>query len=33
MPTLFIHNVIDWNVEHPKGKSIEKVSKMRCNWI
>jgi protein-tyrosine-phosphatase len=24
-PTLFIHNVIDWNIEDPKGKSIEKV--------
>ena len=28
-PTLFIHNVIDWNIEDPKGKSIEKVRKIR----
>jgi protein-tyrosine-phosphatase len=28
-PTLFIHNVIDWNIEDPKGKSIEKVREIR----
>ena len=24
-PTLFLNNVIDWNLEDPKGKPIEKV--------
>ena len=28
-PTLFIHNVLDWNIEDPKGKSIEKVREIR----
>jgi arsenate reductase len=28
-PTLFIHNVIDWNIEDPNGKSIEKVREIR----
>ena len=28
-PTLFIHNVIDWNIEDPKGKSIEKAREIR----
>jgi arsenate reductase (thioredoxin) len=28
-PTLFIHNVIDWNIEDPKGKSLEKVREIR----
>src|SRR5215831_350181 len=28
-PTLFIHNVIDWNIGDPKGKSIEKVREIR----
>jgi arsenate reductase (thioredoxin) len=28
-PTLFIHNVIDWNIEDPQGKSIEKVREIR----
>jgi len=28
-PTLFIHNVIDWNIEDPKGKPIEKVREIR----
>ena len=28
-PTLFIHNVIDWRVEDPKGKPIEKVREIR----
>jgi arsenate reductase (thioredoxin) len=28
-PTLFLHNFIDWNIEDPKGKSIEKVREIR----
>ncbi len=28
-PTLFLHNLIDWNIEDPKGKSIEKVREIR----
>jgi arsenate reductase (thioredoxin) len=28
-PTLFLNNVIDWNIEDPKGKSIEKVREIR----
>jgi len=28
-PTLFLHDVIDWNIEDPKGKSIEKVREIR----
>jgi arsenate reductase (thioredoxin) len=28
-PTLFIHNVLDWNIEDPKGKSIDKVREIR----
>jgi arsenate reductase (thioredoxin) len=28
-PTLFIHEVIDWNIEDPKGNSIEKVREIR----
>ncbi len=24
-PTLFLYNLLDWNIEDPKGKSIEKV--------
>jgi protein-tyrosine-phosphatase len=28
-PTLFIHDVIDWNIEDPKGKSVEKVREIR----
>ncbi len=28
-PTLFIHDVIDWKIEDPKGKSIEKVGEIR----
>jgi len=28
-PTLFIHNVIVWSIEDPKGKSIEKVREIR----
>jgi arsenate reductase (thioredoxin) len=28
-PTLFIHNLIEWGIEDPKAKSIEKVRKIR----
>jgi arsenate reductase len=28
-PTLFLHNVIDWDIEDPKGKSVEKVGEIR----
>lgn len=28
-PTLFVHNVADWGIEDPKGKSIEKVAEIR----
>jgi protein-tyrosine-phosphatase len=28
-PMLFINNVIDWNIEDPKGKPIEKVREIR----
>jgi protein-tyrosine-phosphatase len=28
-PTLFIHNVIEWGIEDPKGKPIEKLRKIR----
>ncbi|MER5176451.1 MAG: arsenate reductase ArsC [Candidatus Nitrosocosmicus sp.] len=28
-PTLFIHKVVDWGIEDPKGKSIEKVAEIR----
>jgi arsenate reductase len=28
-PTLFIHNIIDWRIEDPKGKPIEKVREIR----
>jgi arsenate reductase (thioredoxin) len=27
--TLFVHNLIDWNIEDPKGKQIEKVRDIR----
>jgi len=27
--TLFLHNVIDWNIEDPQGKSIEDVRQIR----
>lgn len=27
--TLFVHNPIDWNIEDPKGKQIEKVRDIR----
>ncbi|HEU4445743.1 MAG TPA: arsenate reductase ArsC [Nitrososphaeraceae archaeon] len=28
-PTLFIPNVIDWGIEDPKGKTIQKVREIR----
>ena len=28
-PTLFLHNLLDWNIEDPKGKSIEKAREIR----
>jgi protein-tyrosine-phosphatase len=28
-PTLFIHNVLEWGIEDPKGKSLEKVREIR----
>jgi arsenate reductase len=28
-PTLFIHNVLEWGIEDPKGKSIKKVREIR----
>ena len=28
-PTLFIHNLIEWGIEDPKGKSIDKVREIR----
>jgi arsenate reductase (thioredoxin) len=28
-PTLFLNNPIDWNIEDPKGKSVEKVREIR----
>src|SRR5919106_554260 len=28
-PSLFIHNLIDWGIEDPKGKPIEKVREIR----
>jgi protein-tyrosine-phosphatase len=28
-PTLFIHNLVEWGIEDPKGKSIEKVREIR----
>lgn len=28
-PSLFIHNVLDWNIEDPKDKPIEKVREIR----
>ena len=30
-PTLFIHNLVDWNIEDPKGKPIEKIREVRDN--
>jgi arsenate reductase (thioredoxin) len=28
-PTLFLNNLIDWNIEDPKGKSMDKVREIR----
>ena len=28
-PTLFLHNVVDWNLEDPKSKSLEDVRRIR----
>ena len=28
-PTLFLNNPIDWNIEDPKGKSVEQVREIR----
>jgi protein-tyrosine-phosphatase len=28
-PTLFLQNLIDWNIEDPKGKSVENVREIR----
>jgi arsenate reductase (thioredoxin) len=28
-PTLFIHNLLEWRIEDPKGKSIEKIREIR----
>lgn len=28
-PTLFLHNLIDWNIEDPKGKSVDQVREIR----
>jgi protein-tyrosine-phosphatase len=28
-PTLFLHNVTDWDIEDPKGKPVEKVREIR----
>jgi protein-tyrosine-phosphatase len=28
-PTLFVHKVLDWGIEDPKGKPIEKVREIR----
>ena len=28
-PTLFIHNVLEWRIEDPKGKPIDKVREIR----
>jgi arsenate reductase (thioredoxin) len=30
-PTLFIHNLLEWGIEDPKGKSLEKVREIRDN--
>jgi arsenate reductase len=30
-PTLFIHDLVEWGIEDPKGKSIEKVRGIRDN--
>ena len=28
-PTLFLDNLVDWNIEDPKGKSVDKVREIR----
>jgi protein-tyrosine-phosphatase len=28
-PSLFIHNLLEWRIEDPKGKSMEKVREIR----
>ena len=28
-PSLFLHNVLDWDIEDPKGKPVEKVREIR----
>jgi arsenate reductase (thioredoxin) len=28
-PTIFLHNLVDWGIEDPKDKSIEKVREIR----
>jgi arsenate reductase (thioredoxin) len=28
-PTLFIHDLLEWGIEDPKGKSLEKVREIR----
>ena len=28
-PILFLHNLLDWSIEDPKGKSVEKVREIR----
>ena len=28
-PALFIHNLLEWGIEDPKGKSIEKIREIR----
>ena len=28
-PTMFVPNLVDWGIEDPKGKSIEKVREIR----
>jgi arsenate reductase len=30
-PTLFIHNLLEWRIEDPKDKSLEKVREIRDN--
>jgi arsenate reductase len=30
-PALFIHNLLEWGIEDPKGKSLEKVREIRDN--
>jgi arsenate reductase (thioredoxin) len=30
-PTLFIHNLLEWGIEDPKGKSIERVREIKGN--